>query len=156
MTDIIQSKEFMTTWHSSPRAGIEAWATRNKANLMGSGHSTDFVPLFRPFDMLPVPNVSRIILENADHRIGVESVVGVQPYFRRHVDFDTIYFQFAGTTTIETEYGEYVMKPGDVMNVPEGIAHRSTGTADSLRWFAFVNDPITAFMDPNEVHTGET
>jgi quercetin dioxygenase-like cupin family protein len=156
MTDTVtKSREFMTTWHTSPRPGIEAWSTRNKANLMGSGRSTDYVPLFRPFDLLALPNQSRIILQNSDHRIGVESVCGAQPFFRRHIDFDTVYFQFAGTATIETEYGEYVMRPGDLMHVPEGISHRATGTADSLRWFAFVNDPFIAFMDESE-HTGES
>lgn len=156
MTDVLQSREFMTTWHSSPRPGVEAWSTRKKANLMGSGKSTDFVPLFRPFDLLAAPNQSKLILENSDHRIGVESVCGAQAYFRRHIDFDTIYFQFAGTTTLETEYGEYVMKPGDVLHVPEGISHRATGTADSLRWFAYVNDPVVEFMDAATAHTGES
>jgi len=154
MADIV-TREFMTTWHSSPRAGVEAWSTRNKANLMGSARSTDYVPPFRPFDLLAVPNQARIILQNDDHRIGVESVCGTQAYFRRHIDFDTVYFQFAGTTTLETEYGEYAMKPGDLIHVPEGIAHRATGSADSLRWFAFVNDPFTAFIEDG-AHTGES
>jgi quercetin dioxygenase-like cupin family protein len=122
---------------------------------MGTAKSTDYVPLFRPFDLLAVPNQARIIVQNADQRIGVESVCGAQAYFRRHIDFDTVYFQFAGTTRIETEYGEYVMKPGDLMLIPEGIAHRSTGTADSLRWFVFVNDPFTEFMSES-AYTGES
>lgn len=155
MTDIVTQREFMTTWHDSPREGIEAWSLRNKANLIGSGTSTDRVPAFRAFDLLSAPNEALVVLENDDHRIGVQSVCGAQSSFVRHVDFDTIYFQFAGETTLETEFGEYHMAPGEVLFIPEGIAHRSTGTADSLRWFAFVNDPFTEFID-DEPYTGRT
>jgi len=47
------------------------------------------------------------------------------------------------------------MAAGEVLFIPEGIAHRSTGTADSLRWFAFVNDPFTEFID-EEPYTGRS
>ena len=141
-----EQREFMTTWHTSTRPPIEAWSLRDKANLMESGRSTHRVPPFRPFDLLAVPNESLVLLENEDHRIGVESVCGAQPAFRRHIDFDTVYFQFAGTTTLETEFGIVEMVPGDLALVPEGISHRATGTADSLRWFAFVVAPFEQFM----------
>ena len=153
MTDTM--REFMTTWHTSPRPYMASWSTRNKSNTMQSTTSTDFVPYFRAFDLLAMPNQALTLFENSDQRIGVESVCGAQDEFRRHVDFDTVYFQFAGTTTIESEYGEYVMKPGELTLIPEGIAHRSTGSADSLRWFAFVNEPFTEFMDESS-YTGES
>ena len=55
-----------------------------------------------------------------------------------------------------TEYGEYVTAPGDVIFIPEGIAHRATGTADSLRWFAFVSTPFVHFMsEANETSQTE-
>jgi quercetin dioxygenase-like cupin family protein len=148
-------REFMTTWHTSTRPPIETWSMREKAGLMETGQSTYRVPPFRPFDLLATPNQALVLLQNQDHRIGVESVCGARETFRRHVDFDTVYFQFAGTTTLETEYGEYVTAPGDVIFIPEGIAHRATGTADSLRWFAFVSTPFVHFMsEANETsHT---
>lgn len=152
MSDDRNQSEFMTAWHT----GIKAWSNRKKSSLMGTARSTDYVPAFRPFDLLALPNSSAVLLENADHRIGVESVCGAQPFFRRHIDFDTIYFQFAGTTTLETEYGEYVMSPGDLLLVPGGTAHRATGTADSLRWFAYLSDPVTDVMDETTAHTGES
>lgn len=156
MADIVTQREFMTTWHDSPRKGIEAWSLRSKENLIGSGTSTDRVPPFRPFDLLSSPNEALVVLENDDHRIGVQSVCGAQTAFVRHVDFDTVYFQFAGETTLETEFGELHMAPGELLFIPEGIAHRSTGTADSLRWFAFVNDPFIEFMDADGIHTGHS
>jgi mannose-6-phosphate isomerase-like protein (cupin superfamily) len=122
---------------------------------MACGSSTDRVPPFRPFDLLSAPNQQLVLLENADHRIGVESVCGAQASFRRHVDFDTLYFQFAGSTMVETEYGAYDITPGQVLFIPEGISHRSSGTADSLRWFLFANEPFTEFMSESE-YTGES
>ena len=68
----------------------------------------------------------------------------------RHVDFDSVYLQFAGESIIETEFAEYRMVPGDIIHIPEGIAHRSSGSADSLRWFALVNSPFTTFMSVDD------
>jgi hypothetical protein len=139
-------REFMTTWHNSTRPAIEAWSMRDKSTLMESGHSTYRVPPFRAFDLLATPNQSLVLLENVDHRIGVESVCGAQAVFKRNVDFDTVYLQFAGNTSLETEFGIVEMVPGDLVLVPEGIAHRATGTVDSLRWFAHVVSPFFEFM----------
>lgn len=145
--------EFMTHWDESkdsPRTELEAWATRERQELLGTFKSTYHVPRFRAFDLLGAPNDSVVVLENEDHRIGVESVVGVQECFHRYVDTDTIYFQFCGGTTLETEFGIYEMEPGEVMFIPQGIAHRSTGTAASLRWFAHAYEPITYVIDDEE------
>jgi quercetin dioxygenase-like cupin family protein len=155
MSDVVMHREFMTTWYSSSRPPVEAWATRNKADLMASTKSTRHVPLFRAFDLLAQPNQSLMVLQNDDHRIGVESVCGAREEFIRHVDFDTVYFQFAGNTTLETEYGEYTMAPGELLLIPEGIAHRSTGTADSLRWWAHVSAPFQQ-VQADENHTSRT
>ena len=145
-----KSREFMTTWHTSARSYLPAWAQRTKSSLIASGSSTRSLPLFRAFDLIANPNEQVVLLLNGDHRIGVESVCGAQQEFVRHIDFDTVLFQFAGNTTVETEYGEYKMAPGDLMHIPEGIAHRSCGTADSLRWFAHVNSPFTQFMSEED------
>ena len=151
MSEIVKFREFMTTWHTSTRPEMGVWSDRNKANLIHSATSTRRVPEFRAFDLLPAPNSSLILMQNQDHRIGVESVCGAQEMFVRHVDFDTVYFQFCGTTALETEFGEYTMAPGEVMFIPEGIAHRSTGSADSLRWFAFANTPFTEWRAENDM-----
>ena len=145
-----KSREFMTTWHASPRSYLPAWAQRDKSSLMNSGTSTRALPLFRAFDLIGRPNERVTLLVNSDQRIGVESVCGAQQEFSRHIDFDTVLFQFAGATTVETEYGVHEMAPGDLLHIPEGIAHRSTGSADSLRWFAHVNSPFTQFMSEED------
>jgi quercetin dioxygenase-like cupin family protein len=140
----------MTTWHTSARSYLPAWAQRNKASLMNSGKSTRALPMFRAFDLLAKPNDRIELLVNSDQRIGVESVCGAQQDFVRHVDFDTVFMQFAGESVIETEFAEYKMVPGDIIHIPEGIAHRSSGSADSLRWFALVNSPFTTFMSVDD------
>jgi len=155
MTEMRKTREFMTTWHRSERSYLPHWAERDKASLMNCGTSTKALPLFRAFDLLAKPNDRATLLVNHDHRIGVESICGAQQEFVRHVDFDTVLFQFAGESVIETEFGEYKMAPGDIMHIPEGIAHRSSGTVDSLRWFAHVNSPFTHFMT-NEDEVSET
>jgi len=142
--------EFMTTWEDFPRPGLAAWADRRKAGLMGTAKSSRFTPKFRPFDMLARPNQSIIFLENDNHRIGAESVCGVQDAFHRYVDADIIYFQFCGTTTVETELGIFEMKPGEVMLVPGGISHRSIGTADSLRYFCLTHEAVNYVMNEDQ------
>lgn len=146
MTEQPKAREFMTTWHTSERGYLPHWAQRDKAGMMECGTSTKALPMFRAFDLLGAPNERLVLLVNRDHRIGVESVCGAEQEFTRHVDYDTVLFQFAGETVVETEFGEYVMATGDLMHIPEGIAHRSNGSADSLRWFAHVNSPFTHLM----------
>ena len=145
-----QIGEFMTTWKDFPRPGLAAWAERKKAGLMGTAKSTHYTPRFRPFDMLSSPNQSLVILENANHRIGVESVVGIQDRFHRYVDCDMIYFQFCGNTTLETEFGVYEMTPGEVILVPGGIAHRSIGRNDSLRYFCLSHEAVDYIMGEDQ------
>jgi len=150
-----QIGEFMTTWEDFPRPGLAAWADRRKTGLMGTAKSSRHTPRFRPFDMLAEPNDALVILENLNHRIGVESVCGVQDAFHRYVDADIIYFQFCGTTTVETELGVYEMTPGEVMLVPGGISHRSIGTADSLRYFCLTHEAVNYVMNEDQ-YTSDT
>src|SRR4051794_41474912 len=106
-------REFATVWGAP---GPRMWFERDKEALIGSAAGApEDIPNFRPFDMLNAPNQSLLVLQNQDMRIGVESVVGPQPHFRRHSDFDTLYFQFAGTTRIETEYGVAEQRPGELL-----------------------------------------
>jgi quercetin dioxygenase-like cupin family protein len=139
-----QVREFMTGWFGDgPVAqSMETWSVRDKAGLMGTAKSKRAVPAFRPFDMIAAPNGVVLVFENSDQRLGVESVCGVQPAFRRNLDFQTVYFQFAGKTTLETEYGIVEMQPGDLALIPEGISHRGSGTADSLRWYFHLREPV--------------
>ena len=150
-----QIGEFMTTWKDFPRPGLAGWAERQKPGLMGTAKSTHYTPRFRPFDMLSIPNQSLVILDNEYHRIGVESVVGVQDSFLRYVDSDMVYFQFCGNSKVETEFGVYEMEPGEVLLVPGGIAHRSIGRNDSLRYFCQSYEAVDYVMNEDQ-YTSQT
>ena len=151
-----QIGEFMTTWKDFPRPGLAAWSERKKAGLMNTAKSTRYTPKFRPFDMLSVPNQSLVVLENENHRIGAECVVGVQDSFHRYVDCDMVYFQFCGNTTVETEFGVYEMEPGEVMLVPGGISHRSIGRNDSLRYFCLNREAVDYVLDEDKYLSHQT
>jgi len=146
MTDI---REFMTGWFEPDKPHMTAWSKRQKEGLRGTATGKRYVPGFRPFDMLGEPNQSLVIFENSDQRIGVEYVTGTRPHFVRNIDFDEMFFQFCGRSMIETEFGVYEMKPGEVLNIPAGIAHRSSGTADCARVFARLNEPLTHLHSPD-------
>ena len=130
------------------------WFDRDKEELIGSAKGApEDIPNFRPFDMLAEPNQSLVVLQNQDMRVGVENVSGTQPAFRRNSDYDTLYFQFAGRTTIETEYGVFEQQCGELLLVPEGIAQRSTGSADSLRLFVHLREPIEPLYSAEKHHS---
>lgn len=148
--------EFMTGWDPG-FAGFKphAWAERDEAGLMKVARSSRGMPNIRPFDMIAAPNGRVPLLANDDQRIGVESVCGAQERFVRNVDFDLLILQFAGRSTVETEYGIFEMVTGELMLVPAGIAHRSTGSADCLRLWAGLSAPVTEFFG-EERHQGLT
>ena len=68
--------EFMTGWEGLTRPGLQAWATRRRDQLIGTVKSTHYQPKFRPLDFLDAPNTPVAFLENDDHQIGAEAVVG--------------------------------------------------------------------------------
>ena len=141
-------REFTTGWGEP---FIQTWREREKETLVGAAHSSRRnYPKFRPFDMLGGPNQALPLLVNADMRIGVDSVVGTQPRFRRNCDYDLLLFQFAGRTALETEYGPVELGPGELALIPGGVAHRSSGTADCLRLYAELRDPMVPNYGPDQ------
>ena len=141
-------REFMTGWFGPGYEPMPmlAWSVRKRASLMGSGTSKRFLPTFRPFDLLGAPNELKLVFENENQHIGVESVCGAQTAFTRYLDFNALYFQFAGKTTVETECGIYETAPGELLLIPDGVAHRSTGSANSLRWYFHLHEPVRVMM----------
>lgn len=132
------------------------WSQRTVEDLVGvsaGGHL--LVPEFRPFDFLDAPNVPLTYLSAPTNRIAVEAVRGVQPLFHRNADFDEVFFQWAGETTYETEWGVVTAKPAELLLMPSGVAHRAIGTADSLRMSVRLLDPLNVIIDETG-HVGET
>jgi mannose-6-phosphate isomerase-like protein (cupin superfamily) len=148
--------EFVTGWIPGAPTDLVGWATRKKAGLMGTAKSTHYTAPFRPFDLLNKANTPVVLLENDVHRIAVESVVGVQDRFHRYVDYDVVYFQFCGETKLETECGIYDVGAGELIIIPAGVAHRSIGKNDSLRYVCFSHESIEYVMDEDQYNSHTT
>jgi len=149
-------REFMTGWESPDTHQMIplVWSDRNKENLRGTAKGKRFTPKLRPFDMLTEPNQRLKIFESADVRVGVESVTGTG-HFRRNSDFDEVLIQFCGASHVESEFGKFDLGAGEVLVIPGGVSHRSTGTGDCLRMVLNLHEPIfKIFKDAD--HTSET
>lgn len=146
-------REFMTGWNPADNGfRPSVWAERTQERLLGNARSTRGVPNFRAFDMVGAPNDRVMLFRNDTQRIGVESVAGAQPHFTRCIDFDLLLLQFAGTSTVETEFGVYEMKPAELLHIPGGIAHRSIGSADSLRLWVQLLEPVESMFGEDKHH----
>ncbi len=142
-------KEFSTRWG---RPDHRTFFERDLEGLIGSAKDSPLnTPNFRPFDMLTEPSQSLVVWQNEDMRIGVESLSGPAPAFRRGCDYDELWFQFAGETTVETEYGEVEMTPSELLLIPAGIAHRSTGKGQSLRLFVQLPEPVNIVLGEDKM-----
>ena len=131
--------EFATGWgHNSDRT----WSERNMEDFVGvskGGHL--MVPSFRPFDYLRAPNTLVPMLDATSNRVGVDAPRGAQSTFHRNADFDEIFFQWAGETTYETEWGIVTAKPAYITVIPTGVSHRAIGSANALRMSFRLRDP---------------
>ena len=142
-------REFSTRWG---RPNDRTFFERDLEALIGSAQDSPLnTPNFRPFDMLSEPNESKVIWQNDDMRIGVESLSGPAPAFRRGCDYDELCFQFAGQTIVESEYGVVEMKPSELLLIPSGIAHRSTGKGQSLRLFVQLPEPVSIVLGEDKM-----
>lgn len=148
-----KAREFANTWD---RDLPFTWTEREESDLIGSsegGHL--FIPCFRPFDFLVAPNQMLTYFASASSRLAVDAPRGVEPLFHRNVDFDTLYFQWAGETRYETEFGSVTAKPAELTLIPGGVAHSWTASGESLRLIAHVHDPLEVLVTA-EKHVGET
>ncbi|MGH7035340.1 MAG: hypothetical protein ACREFL_16525, partial [Stellaceae bacterium] len=146
-------REFANTWD---RDLPFTWTERDSSDLMGSsegGHL--FIPCFRPFDFLAAPNQALTFFASVSSRLAVDAPRGVEPLFHRNVDFDTLYFQWAGETKYETEFGAFTAKPAELMLVPGGVAHSWAASADCLRLIVHLRDPLEVLVNADN-HIGET
>ena len=144
--------EFATGWGH----GYDFWSDRtldDLVNVAKGGHL--FVPVFRPFDYIESPNTLVKILSAVSNRMGVDAPRGTQATFHRNTDFDEIFFQWAGQTTYETEMGSITANSAELLLMPSGLAHRASGSSDSLRMSIRVADPLAMNYDEQK-HIGHT
>jgi mannose-6-phosphate isomerase-like protein (cupin superfamily) len=145
-------REFMT--HRDPDEHI--WVERDESAVIGTARMGQrLAPKIRPFDLLrSVPrsgNRAQVMIWEGDTlRIAVESVTGCEEQLTRASDYDTIYFQFGGRSTIESECGVVELEPGEFVLIPAAISHRSTGKDDCLRVKVATRELVNLGVDPEK------
>jgi len=145
-------KEFATGWGDTYPI---QWSQRAEEDMIGTAKGHLFLPLTRPFDHIEAPNKPVQFLEATTSRFYVEALRGTQPHFHRNADYDVLFFQWAGETLYETEYGVFTAKPHHLTVIPSGVSYRSTGSADHLRMAIHLRNPIDVLIDERG-HIGET
>jgi hypothetical protein len=148
-----QMAEFATGWgHKAERT----WSKRNMEDFIGvskGGHLK--VPRLRPFDFIDAPNTYVPVLDAVSNRMGVDALRGTQSTFSRNADYDEVFFQMAGSTTYETEFGVVSANAAYVTVIPAGVSYRATGTAGSLRMIFRLRDPAEVAVGEDK-HIGHT
>ena len=140
------TREFMTDWEPGKMTAMQAWSQRSEASLRGTATGKRNTPKLRPFDMCVAPHVPVLLLSNHDMRVSVMSAAGPAPFFRRNINFDEAFFQFAGHSTLETEMGIYTLAAGEMLVIPRGISHRTTGDAAALAQIVHMRSPVVEVL----------
>jgi len=80
--------------------------------------------LTEPFTMIDLTQVD-------DLALSVFLCQGTMP-FHRHLDQDELFMVHSGTISIESDWGNLVLRPGELTVVPKGLSHRSSSLIRSL------------------------
>ena len=80
--------------------------------------------LTEPFTMIDLAQMD-------DLGLSVFLCQGTMP-FHRHLDQDELFMVHSGTISIESDWGNLVLRPGELSVVPKGLSHRSSSLVRSL------------------------
>lgn len=80
--------------------------------------------LTEPFTMIDLAQMD-------DLALSVFLCQGTMP-FHRHLDQDELFLVHNGTISIESDWGNLVLRPGELSVVPKGLSHRSSSLVRSL------------------------
>ena len=80
--------------------------------------------LTEPFTMIDLAQMD-------DLALSVFLCQGTMP-FHRHLDQDELFMVHSGTISIESDWGNLVLRPGELSVVPKGLSHRSSSLVRSL------------------------
>jgi len=80
--------------------------------------------LTEPFTMIDLAQVD-------DLGLSVFLCQGTMPY-HRHLDQDELFMVHSGTISIESDWGNQVLRPGELSVVSKGLSHRSSSLVRSL------------------------
>lgn len=135
---------FQTLWQAGPPSWHN-WDSADEliSSMVAGGRGMPIVRLFDYFTGRSVGFTGAVKLyEHEFVRVYAQNPARREPYLSRFGDFDAIYVQYSGTSTVETEYGPYEMTPFHALVVPAGVAHRTIGDKDTRRLAIFSKVPV--------------
>lgn len=80
--------------------------------------------LTEPFTMIDLAQID-------DLALSVFLCQGTMP-FHRHLDQDELFMVHSGTISIESDWGNQILRPGELAVVPKGLSHRSSSLVRSM------------------------
>jgi homogentisate 1,2-dioxygenase len=80
--------------------------------------------LLEPFTMIDLAEIDDLVLS-------VFLCQGTLPR-HRHLDQDELFLVYTGTVSLESDWGTAILRPGELVVAPKGLAHRSSSLLKSL------------------------
>ena len=140
---------FSNIWQRDEASSSHTWDSDEEliGNIVAGGRG---MPIIRFFDFFTGRSVGFTgavkLYEHALVRVYAQNPAARDPYLSRFANFDAIYFQYAGHSTIETEYGAFELAPCHAIVIPAGVAHRTIADKDTLRLAILSKDPAYGAM----------
>jgi hypothetical protein len=146
------TEEFTTRWQNPAGKSWHSWTSPDDliGSVVAGGRGMPVIPLFDFFTGRSVGFSGSVTLyEHETIRLLAQNPARREPYYSRFADFDAIYFQYSGTSVIDTEYGQLVVHPFQAAHIPAGVAHRSTGEIDCMRLALLSRKPVEVEVGPD-------
>jgi len=96
----------------------------DKTTLEKINYAQESAQLTEPFTMIDLVQID-------DLALSVFLCQGSMP-FHRHLDQDELFLVHTGTISLESDWGNLVLRPGELSVVSKGLSHRSSSLVRSL------------------------
>ena len=96
----------------------------DRKSLEKVNYAQESAQLTEPFTMIDLVQID-------DLSLSVYLCQGTMP-FHRHLDQDELFMVHTGTISIESDWGNLILRPGELSVVPKGLSHRSSSLIRSL------------------------
>ena len=96
----------------------------DKTSLEKINYAQESAQLTEPFTMIDLVQID-------DLALSIFLCQGPMP-FHRHLDQDELFMVHTGTISLESDWGNLVLRPGELSVVSKGLSHRSSSLVRSL------------------------
>lgn len=147
-------REFATQWREDIPTSWRSYESADELTgaMIAGGRGTTIIRYFDFFTGRSVGFSGAVTLYQHDLvRVLAQNPAHRDPYLSRFANFDAVYIQYSGSSSFETEYGPYTAEPFQMVFVPAGVAHRSTGDAECRRLLVLSREPLeTVSLDERQ------